>query len=68
MPKPKITKTREQLQQELQQVLGGLLYLPNRDLIELAELGRICLGLPKDKTKQRDYEKNKSKSLNRIRG
>ena len=51
MPKPKITKSRKQLQQELQQVLGGLLYLPNRDLIELTEKARICLGLPNNKTK-----------------
>ena len=45
MAKVKIIKPRKQLQQELQQVIHGLLSLPNRDLIELTELARICLGL-----------------------
>ena len=38
-------KSRTELQQELQQVIHGLLSLPNKDLIELAEIARICLGI-----------------------
>ena len=52
MAKVKNIKPREQLQQELQQVIMGLLSLPNRDLIELTELARICLGVNNNKTKE----------------
>ena len=45
MAKEKITKSRPQLQQELQEVLHGLLSLPNKDLIELSKMAKICLGI-----------------------
>ena len=56
MAKVKITKPREQLQQELQQVLHGLLSLPNRDLIELTELARICLGINNNNRTKKDKD------------
>lgn len=45
MTKEKTTKPRAQLQQELQQVMHGLLQLPNKDLIELTEIAKTCLGI-----------------------
>lgn len=51
MAKQKITKSRPQLQQELQQVICGLLSLPNKELIRLTELAKICLGINTKKDK-----------------
>ena len=56
MAKVKVAKPREQLQQELQQVVHGLLSLPNRDLIELTELARICLGLSNNNRTKKDKD------------